>query len=706
MGSCVTKTQQEHTNYEVIGKRNDNSNHDDNNNEQTYNNDKETSDQQINVTNSQCKSVKDCLSLQRVITCLQYYQKIDIHSINEDKLLLFIQKNQDILNDYHHVLDKHLNEDSLSKRQTDEQFEIIYDRIINENDLICDITQCQVYLRHNRQREKQQIKHVNQCYLTNIDLLDSMHCFFLHSVDIGFRIMHNMNVDANANDNEHIYNDSEMVKLKSFLLFKRQQLESIRGEKRLLNNKFITQIVSGHSGNEFEEETKSPSDDIHYSFGPRYNYWGNNLNHGSPLETKYKSIKDEIIGNMIFSLSIDVFDQAYKKAENLMNNSTKIKSIKRNYAASPYFLRGELNIENVLSIILYTDFDTLSYNFSRTFRKINKHESDNEMTQRHREYSNWSKTLMETVNCYGTMMKRSNVSVYYHGVSLVYFETFISKFNSPTSTTTKLTVAAIFAQNDGIVIEITDGTYGSEYIRHFNCSFISCFGNEDERLFIQPPSRNDGSLYIASIRNISTNESYGDFVTAISKFGKLIKGDENIKMLPVSLQIIESLISNTNNYPNYVSKSFKKWCAVKKQILIVMENSPWKLLQYFLFNGVNNLLRFDKINDVFKNIEQITCIAAETVLDLAKYFDNLLQILTTINEMKFSKLNRICLRRFATFFAISQFEQFEHYQSLFIDKKWKIQNLLYKPEVIASDVESYVPRCPRRDEHLRISKMF
>eukprot|EP01084_Bolivina_argentea_P077589 140783_1 len=168
-----------------------------------------------------------------------------------------------------------------------------------------------------------------------------------------------------------------------------------------------------------------------------------------------------------------------QKAKSWRICSNQIKSIKCIYDGynSMYGIkRGEsMRLTHILSIILYTDYDTLSYNFSCTFRGLKGC---------NKEYGNWSKYLIEAVNCYGTPMCKSSVKVLYHGVSFMYFNKFIAKFNSPTSTTTKLQVATIFAKNNGVILDLVthDGN-----LRYFNCSFLSSFPNEEERLFIQPP---------------------------------------------------------------------------------------------------------------------------------------------------------------------------------------------------------------------------
>eukprot|EP01084_Bolivina_argentea_P136165 239830_1 len=247
-----------------------------------------------------------------------------------------------------------------------------------------------------------------------------------------------------------------------------------------------------------------------------------------------------------------------------------------------------LNTSNILSVILYTDYDTLSYYFSKSFRKWNKNESFEQIAKRNREYFNWSKILSETVNGFGTSMNDTKISVFYHGLSLMYFHSFIAAFQSPTSTTTKLQIATIFAKGDGIIVDLNRyrGGYGcSGFLRYFNCSFVSNFANENERLFIQPPC---ASMYIQieSIRNMATDENYKQFVFAVSKLEQLSHEDKGAEMYhqfhtdnyPQNnkrddswIAILDDLANNnTKTYPKYITQCWKKY-----GIELDMESSKW-----------------------------------------------------------------------------------------------------------------------------------
>eukprot|EP01084_Bolivina_argentea_P009880 18440_1 len=101
-----------------------------------------------------CKSVEKCASLRRLINVLTIHKKgIDMHN---NELISFIHENKhEMLNDYHHILMEHLNEDKLSTNECNNQWRLIYQCITDKkHDLDCDISNCGVYLRNNREREK------------------------------------------------------------------------------------------------------------------------------------------------------------------------------------------------------------------------------------------------------------------------------------------------------------------------------------------------------------------------------------------------------------------------------------------------------------------------------------------------------------------------------------------------------------------------
>eukprot|EP01084_Bolivina_argentea_P072906 132341_1 len=671
------------------------------------------------------QNILKCMSFNRIVSLMQFYA--GNHS-NYRLLNTYLSKNNvksHLINDYHHILTKHLNDDTNSKVQVNEQFQTMYHHITNKpNNLCCHINKCNIYSRNNRFREFSntlQLECNDKQLLIYIDILDSIHCHLIHSVDIGYRIIDADNINNGTNnecDSNNIAFDIDMHRLKSYLSSKRKNVWNARGENRMQNSKFMTQLTqeskqpknvidneiiikgyiykqsfhlkrlrkrfvilqneclhcykddqcnrltekidlrmfsdvrilknSEYLSTQFElvpidkdnssrlfeivyfsdidnwvssikrciypqietyekkvsnkDERKENKQDIEYSFGEFYDYWKNNdkWNKNMSQVEKYKSIKEEITSNKIFFISLLQFNNALNKAKYLKRNSQEIKKIKSNIdiwnVKYGIHNNSSLRVENILCVILYTDYDTLSSKFSATFRKLIPTESKQLTKRRNREFGNWTKTLLETVNVFGTTMKCSNVETFYHGLSMIYFNKFVAEFNSPTSTTTKLQIATVFANNNGIILELNSHSS----LRFLNCSIFSAFANEEERLFIQPPWINDHYLVLLSIRNMSTDENYKDFIDAMTILERIItKNAYNSRRVREILErrmntsvaddcivwsekynnIINSLISarlglkknEDIKVPVYVQKTFKRWSNKHKIISVHLD---------------------------------------------------------------------------------------------------------------------------------------
>eukprot|EP01083_Nonionella_stella_P221849 792184_1 len=108
------------------------------------------------------------------------------HALETEHTALNINE---VLDDFLHVL----ADDGLN---TNDQFESIY----NELGGFCDINTCTVFTRTHRDRTKpttyDSTLHVNQ------QIVDTIHCFFSHSFDIGFRINSKDKTSLNTADDE------------------------------------------------------------------------------------------------------------------------------------------------------------------------------------------------------------------------------------------------------------------------------------------------------------------------------------------------------------------------------------------------------------------------------------------------------------------------------------------------------------------------
>ena len=191
-------------------------------------------------------NISNCASSQRIISLLKYYQN---NHQNHNKLSKYLEKYKTYLvSDFHHFLDKHLNEQVVTTTQSREQFDVMF-KELNDNNIKCDIGKCKMYSRNNRQRESVNIECEDKQLCTLIDIIDTIHCFFVHSIDIGYRIPTSLTFDDIEDKEDDDINRSnaynlKIARLRKYLLSKRSKLEAIKGKQRLIHTKFITDTTS------------------------------------------------------------------------------------------------------------------------------------------------------------------------------------------------------------------------------------------------------------------------------------------------------------------------------------------------------------------------------------------------------------------------------------------------------------------------------
>merc|ERR1712228_825357 len=91
-------------------------------------------------------------------------------------------------------------------------FECIF-AVIMKKGLFCNANKCAIYHRNFRVREQTQIECNDDddnklCMF--LDILDGIHCYFLHSVDAGYRSFDGMKCQTTINNNVY---DVQMAKL-------------------------------------------------------------------------------------------------------------------------------------------------------------------------------------------------------------------------------------------------------------------------------------------------------------------------------------------------------------------------------------------------------------------------------------------------------------------------------------------------------------
>ena len=80
-----------------------------------------------------------------------------------------------------------------------------------------------------------------------VETLDTMHCFFIHSFDSGFRIrtneINNILKEEKKNNDDEQFSDDSLLKINNLIATKRRKLEDIRGADTMNKTKFVSDVT-------------------------------------------------------------------------------------------------------------------------------------------------------------------------------------------------------------------------------------------------------------------------------------------------------------------------------------------------------------------------------------------------------------------------------------------------------------------------------
>ena len=200
---------------------------------------------EMDLTVLLCDSLENCTSMHHIIDNLKLYQMIETDKIDD---IEFINKlNENILDDYHHILVEHLSNKSVD--EINEEFNNLHGMLRKEG-IRCDFGKCSSIRRYHRVREN--IDNLEQQSLRTpdlqffVDLMDTIHCYFIHSFDLGMRIKLNKYYDRDEDeedDNKYAeleYHDQEIKIIKRRL----NQLNITRNR-----TKFFTKFENAQKNN-------------------------------------------------------------------------------------------------------------------------------------------------------------------------------------------------------------------------------------------------------------------------------------------------------------------------------------------------------------------------------------------------------------------------------------------------------------------------
>eukprot|EP01084_Bolivina_argentea_P269891 458812_1 len=284
------------------------------------------------------------------------------------------------------------------------------------------------------------------------------------------------------------------------------------------------------------------------------------------VQSKYPSIKEEIVNNKIHCLTTQQVNISITKV-NKYYNTKRAKKIKVEFVVNDPMNYGIdngtlIHFDHLLSVVLYTDWSDLCTAFSKTFRSEKRFETILSVKYRNREYANWARLIRETVEYFGNdgwwegypdEYKSKEYDHYYEtgpffcGMSfLMVIPQFNIRLTGPTSTTKEIEVAETFSGDYGIIIQLNNnGCWGSQSLMSWNCCWMSNYSGENERIwcggFIQ--------IKVENIMIVSTNESFHDFFKSLYHFDCMISGNQMINFTDTTVKNTDYLtLSNLINH--------------------------------------------------------------------------------------------------------------------------------------------------------------
>ena len=252
--------------------------------------------------------------------------------------------------------------------------------------------------------------------------------------------------------------------------------------------------------------------------------------------------------------------------------------------------------------------------------------------------------LRETVECFGSrkptdMNQNGERGPFYCGVNrLMLVPSFGIRLCSPTSTSKESSVAIRFANTHGIVLRFNNENI---LLRFFDCSYVSAYTEESERLFFG----GDYRTRLESVLVIQTRKSYQNYFRVFYAFDLMLSGDYQHELqkqiTSQDQERLRGLIGGVLNeaagddciHDEYIIDTFSAYTRNKTDILIdmnLMDNAyPKGLCQHVLHSLVGvgdddyewnepedismNMVRWKRLFALFPSLEKLTIYGTDDI---------------------------------------------------------------------------------------------
>eukprot|EP01083_Nonionella_stella_P234881 826463_1 len=331
------------------------------------------------------------------------------------------------------------------------------------------------------------------------------------------------------------------------------------------------------------------------------------------IEPIHKDLKEELLvshQHFAYSIGIDQYREEYQKAQvHLASDDGKRLICNSSDWERMYELKMDtrITLSHLLSMQLYCSFVEAARCFMDTFSKTHQTETDKELKARHSKCAWWAKYLRESVEGFGVKLRqRGRHETYYHGITDKFlFANAFLRFNVPLSTTTDERMMEHLLDDNGMVLALKNDTLCRGNLRVWDCAKYSDFPWESEHLFV-------GGLEALMVYDIKPEEAIGvkgntclEWIQAMNNIHQIFDGmacrlDVNARYIR---QLIDYQLKRSDGdykglYEQYVARLFDSYCEDTREVTIrlsLMDQSHKKISDILMDKDRLNLLKIIKL---------------------------------------------------------------------------------------------------------------
>eukprot|EP01084_Bolivina_argentea_P259231 437338_1 len=466
-----------------------------------------------------------------------------------------------ILDDYFHLISDH---------NDNESFKFIYNRLTK-----CDVTNCIIFSRHYRNRNKE--GNVQEMYgmldereIISVQLMDKVHCYYLHSYDMGRKVEIKDDIKDDIKNENHEIKDEFMEGV--LMNSKLQTLNRIVNEKakNVKSVKSINKGIKSKYNTNYDTKTNT-TNDYHYGHLFKYNYEGEQQQRMRyrvtvvEIAPKYVSLKEELIQNKIAILTDQQFKHEYSKATMMFNSYFRQKNY--NLIKDSSQRLWIFKLPYLLSLMIYCNYTELSCKFSKTYRENHG--------KNHKNFYWMGRFIKTVVQKFGS---KSRSFPFYHGVGskLLFPRCFWSEDETgwifsifgPLSTSSVFEVAVNFANSQGLIVQLEGGPFMPNC---FPCSWLSDFTNESEYLFIQ--SGDNVSLEVINIFQPEYGYEYEIILKCLRRLNNVLCGFYSCRDIDDSGDNVRRLmVAIIENQLSFRLKRFKRLTSFSEYAVDIIQS--------------------------------------------------------------------------------------------------------------------------------------